>query len=51
MPLPPELSEVPEETTVIGDVDAFMDYVYSGAAERDWYERIAFQIRQLEVLL
>jgi hypothetical protein len=50
MPLPPELLEEPEETTVIGDVDAFIDYVISGQAERDWHERIALRLRELEEL-
>jgi hypothetical protein len=50
MPLPPELLEEPEDTTVIGDVEAFMDYLDSGQAERDWHERIALRIRELEEL-
>ena len=50
MPLPPELLEEPEETAVIGDVEAFMDYIDSGQAERDWHERIALRIRELEEL-
>jgi hypothetical protein len=50
MPLPPELLEAPEETTVIGDIDAFMDYIVSGQAEKDWHERIALRLRELEEL-
>ena len=50
MPLPPELLEEPEDTTVIGDVEAFMDYLDSGQAERDWHERMALRIRELEEL-
>jgi hypothetical protein len=50
MPLPPELIEEPEETAVIGDIDAFMDYLESGQAERDWQERLAIRIRELDEL-
>jgi serine acetyltransferase len=38
------------ETAVIGDVDAFIDYVESGQALRDWHERIAVAMRELEEL-
>ena len=50
MPLPPELAELPEETTVIGDIDAFIDYLESGQALQDWNERIAQRVRELEEL-
>lgn len=50
MPLPPELLEEPEETAVIGDLDAFMQYIDSGQAEQDWHERIAIRLRELEEL-
>ena len=50
MPLPPELAEIPEETTVIGDVDAFMEYIESGQALQDWNERIAQRMKELEEL-
>jgi hypothetical protein len=50
MPLPPELIEEPDETTVIGDLDAFMNYIESGQAERDWHERLAMRLRELEEL-
>jgi hypothetical protein len=40
MPLPPDLVDVPEETTVVGDVDAFIKYIESGQALQDWYERL-----------
>lgn len=39
--LPAELAIEPEDTTVIGDVEAFMEYVESGQALRDWHDRIA----------
>jgi hypothetical protein len=50
MPLPPELAEAPEETTVIGDVDAFIEYLESGQAFQDWNERLAQRARELEEL-
>jgi hypothetical protein len=50
MPLPPELAEIAEETTVIGDVDAFMEYIESGQALQDWNERIAQRMKELEEL-
>ena len=50
MPLPPELLEHPDETTVIGDVDAFIDYIESGQALQDWNERLAARLKELEEL-
>ena len=50
MPLPPELAEHPEDTVVLGDIDAFMDYVESGEALEDWNERVAQRLKKLEVL-
>lgn len=50
MPLPPELAETQEETTVIGDVDAFIEYFESGQALQDWNERIAQRMKELEEL-
>ncbi len=51
MPLPPELASAPEDTTVIGDIDAFMEYIESGQALQDWNERRAALLRELEELL
>jgi hypothetical protein len=48
MPLPPELADTPEDTTVIGDLDAFIDYLESGQALRDWNERIAQRAKELD---
>jgi hypothetical protein len=48
MPLPPELIEHPDDTTVIGDIDAFIEYLESGQALRDWNERLAATLRELE---
>jgi hypothetical protein len=50
MPLPPELAELPDDTAVIGDLDAFMQYIESGQAFQDWNERIAQRAKELEEL-
>lgn len=50
MPLPPELAEHPEDTVVIGDQDAFMEYLESGQALQDWNERISQRIKELSEL-
>ena len=50
MPLPPELLDEPEDTAIIGDIDAFVGYIESGQAEQDWNERIAIRLRELEEL-
>ena len=38
MPLPCELWDevVPESTTVVGDIDTFLDYIEYGYAWKDW---------------
>ncbi len=48
MPLPPELLDTLEETTVVGDLDAFIAYCESGQALEDWHERIAQRAKELE---
>jgi hypothetical protein len=42
MPLPRELwnDVVPESTTVVGNVDTFIDYVEYGDAWKDWCYRV-----------
>ena len=50
MPLPPELAEHPEETAIIGDIEAFFKYLESGQALQDWNEHMAFRIKELEEL-
>lgn len=39
--MPVELRMEPEETTVIGDVDAFIAYIESGQDCLDWDDRVA----------
>jgi hypothetical protein len=50
MPLPPELAELPEDTAIVGDLEAFMDYIESGQALQDWNERLAQRLKELEEL-
>lgn len=50
MQFPPELTEHPDDTVVIGDVDAFIEYVESGQAFDDWNTRIAVATKELEEL-
>ena len=47
MPLPAELLDVVEETTVVGDVDAFLYYLETGQAARDYETRLALRIKEL----
>jgi len=35
--LPVELAMAPEETTVVGDIDAFIEYLETGQSLRDWH--------------
>ena len=50
MPLPPELDNIPEPFAVLGDLDAFIEYLESGQAAQDWEERMAMQRRALDEL-
>jgi len=50
MPLPVELLEEPAETTVVGDLEAFIAYVESGQARQDWYARLGERLKELEEL-
>lgn len=50
MPLPPELLEVPDETAVVGNIDIFLEYLTSGQAARDYEERLAQRLKELEAL-
>ena len=49
--LPPELALASEETTVVGDIDAFIEYVESGQALRDWHERLAILTEECDAFL
>ena len=48
MRLPPELTEHPDDTAVIGDIDTFIEYVESGQAFHDWNTRITATMKELE---
>lgn len=49
--LPAEISYTSEETTVIGDVEAFMTYFETGQALADWHERITAQTAECDAFL
>jgi hypothetical protein len=49
--LPTELIEASDETEVIGDIDAFIEYVESGQALRDWHDRLGVIAEEYEVFL
>ena len=48
MPLPSELLNAMDETTVVGDLDAFMVYLESGQAWQDWRHLHATAVKELE---
>ena len=49
--LPAELAITSEETTVVGDVEAFIEYLESGQALRDWHERLAILTEECDTFL
>jgi hypothetical protein len=49
--IPPELALTSDETAVVGDIDAFIEYVESGQALRDWHERIAVLTEECDAFL
>ena len=49
--LPAELAITPEETTVVGDVDAFIEYLESGQSLRDSHERLAILTAECDAFL
>ncbi|MGE3540272.1 MAG: hypothetical protein AB7N91_22885 [Candidatus Tectimicrobiota bacterium] len=49
--LPAELSVEPEDTTVIGDIEAFMTYVENGQALRDWQDRLVALSEECDAFL
>lgn len=50
-PLPVDMTYTPEETTVLGDIDAFIAYVESGQALTDWDARISSQTAECDAFL
>jgi hypothetical protein len=50
MALPPELIEEPADTAVVGDIDAFITYIESGRAQKDWQERLDLRLREFDEL-
>ena len=48
MPLPSELLNAMDETTVVGDLDAFMVYLESGQAWQDWKRLHAAAVKELD---
>lgn len=51
MPLPSELLDATDETTVVGDLDAFMVYLESGQAWQDWRRLHATAVKELEYFM
>ena len=50
--LPVELALEPEDTTVVGDIDAFIEqYVESGQALHDWDMRLAALVEAWDTFL
>ena len=49
--LPPEIALTLEETTIVGDIDAFIEYVENGQALRDWHERLAVLTEECDAFL
>jgi hypothetical protein len=49
--LPPELALTSEETTVVGDIEAFIADVERGQALHDWHERLAILTEECDMFL
>ena len=49
--LPVELAMAPEETTVVGDIEAFIEYLESGQALRDWQARFTAMAEECDAFL
>ena len=49
--LPPELALASEETTVVGDIEAFIEYMENGQALRDWHARLAILTEECDAFL
>lgn len=50
MTLPIELQRVPEETTVVGNMDEIVEYIESGRAYLDWNIQYAKRLKLLDDL-
>ena len=48
MHLPTELFDEPDDTVIIGDLDAFMAYLESGQAWHDWHEMCATANQEID---
>ena len=51
MPLPVVLLNTPDDTTVLGDLDAFIAYVENGQALQDWRRLQAEAAQELHTFL
>lgn len=51
MLFPDEFVDEPNETTVVGDLDAFMNYLENGQALQDWYALRQTACKELEWFL
>jgi len=49
--LPTELVNEPEDTAVVGDIDAFIAYIESGQALEDWNTRMAALNAEYDIFL
>ena len=49
--LPPELALASGGDHIVGDIDAFIEYVESGQALRDWHERLAILTEECDAFL
>lgn len=49
--LPIELENIDEETAVVGDIDAFIDYIENGQALHDWYARLETLAAEYDLFL
>jgi hypothetical protein len=48
MPLPNALLNTTDDTTIIGDMEAFMVYIESGQACHDWWQLHAVAMKELD---
>ena len=48
MHMPIEIQEMPADTTVMGDIDAFIAYIESGQALNEWQKCHAKALQEIE---